>query len=209
MKTKKCWILSFVSVAVIAIVWPVVQGAVTTTESTQKNKDIPELTSITQEGTLKGIKSIYVAVENLKPEAERHGLTKKSLQTDIELRLRKYGIKVVSEDQWMASSFQELLECGKLYLNVDVSLREEVGLFAYAISFELIQPVLLARSPKMLCWATTWEEGWLGTGGLDNFKSIRESVAEKVDNFINAYLAANPKEQPVPVEEKDKSPKGN
>jgi hypothetical protein len=44
---------------------------------------------------------------------------------------------------------------------------------------------------------------------LKQWRRISQSLIKLLDNFINDYLAANPKEQPVSMEEKDKKPKDN
>ena len=38
--------------------------------------------------------------------------------------------------------------------------------------------------------ATTWNNGSLGTGGVD---AIRQALRNRVDEFANEYLTANPK----------------
>jgi hypothetical protein len=47
--------------------------------------------------TLKGLTTLDVVIEELTPEAERDGVTKSQLQTDVELRLREAGLRVVSD----------------------------------------------------------------------------------------------------------------
>jgi len=87
-----------------------------------------------------------------------------------------------------------------------IQIREEIGLAAYSISLSLDERVLLIRDPNKICFAKTWITGNVGTVGLSNLKDfVRESLRDYVDIFINDYLAANPKEQPV--EEKDKNTK--
>ena len=45
--------------------------------------------------SMRGIEGVGVVVESLDPEVERAGLTKHQLQTDVELQLRKAGIRVL------------------------------------------------------------------------------------------------------------------
>ena len=49
--------------------------------------------------SLKGIKGIFVFVEKLPNEVEKAGLRKDQINTDVELKLRMEGIKVVSEQE--------------------------------------------------------------------------------------------------------------
>ena len=44
---------------------------------------------------LRGLQGCEVVVENLRPEIERGGLTREQLQTDMELKFRMAGIKVL------------------------------------------------------------------------------------------------------------------
>jgi len=44
------------------------------------------------------------------------------------------------------------------------------------------------------CGATTWSAtGIIGTVGSQKLGSVRDDVRDLTDQFINAYLAANPK----------------
>lgn len=42
-------------------------------------------------------------------------------------------------------------------------------------------------------FASTWDVGVFGDVGKFNVRSLRDNVKDKVDEFINAYPAANPK----------------
>jgi hypothetical protein len=251
MKTKTSWILSLISVSVIVIViaWIVVQSVFTTNESTQKEKTntiqsiyswlppqlfppypdeshgdfIKSIVDFMPENSFRGLKSIQVVVDKIRPEDEKYGLTSESLQTEIELWLRKYGIKVVSqkeleeqyaqrenleklEKQLVKKWIQQRFECGILHLYVDLRISEEINLAIWTISVELRQPVLLARNPALSYWATTWEKRWSGGDTdirLNKLKSIRESVENSVGKFIKAYNTSNPKERSATVEQKD------
>jgi hypothetical protein len=59
----------------------------------------------------------------------------------------------------------------------------------------LKQDVSLTRAPNAhVDGATTWEStSYIGTVGAEKLSSIRGNVKDQVDQFINAYLAANPK----------------
>ena len=49
---------------------------------------------------LRGLKSLLVLAEELRTEIEQTGLlTKRTVQRDVELKLRKIGIKVLTEDE--------------------------------------------------------------------------------------------------------------
>jgi hypothetical protein len=144
--------------------------------------------------TLKGFHGVRVLVEGLKPEVEKYGLTKEAIQTDTELRLRQYGIKVLSPEESGGSW---------LYINVNTVVQEGIPIAAIAVQVEFRQDVLLFRDLKTRVMATTWDKGVVIVGGASKLKDVRESVKDLVDAFINDYLAVNPKEQP-PAEKDSK-----
>lgn len=135
--------------------------------------------------TLKGITAIRVAVEKLPPEAERDGLTRDQLQTDVEARLRKAGIKVTS------TSVENKVSP---YLHLNVStVKNPPGFYAFNIRLEFNQGVILERNRNVLVPAPTWSIDFLGTVGAQRLRDVRSTVAAGLDKFINAYLEQNPK----------------
>jgi hypothetical protein len=142
---------------------------------------------IEQRDTLKGLHGVQVLVEDLKPEAENYGLTREAIQTDIELRLRQYGIKVLSPEESGRSC---------LYINVNAVVRDPLEIAAVAVEVQFRQEVLLCRDLKTRVNAPTWGKGSASVVGRGNLKDVREGVKDLVDEFINDYLAVNPKEKP-------------
>ncbi len=143
--------------------------------------------------TLKGLKGFDVLVDYLDPDIEKDGLRRSSIQTDVELKLRLAGIKVLTLEE-------SAKEPGSPYLYISVNSmkagRSETGLYAYNIAVELRQYVILLRDKKIMCTATTWTTGGLiGTVGKKRVESIRDSIKDIIDIFINDYLAMNPKEK--------------
>lgn len=138
--------------------------------------------------TLQGLTGVHVLVESLKAEVERQGLTKAQIQTDVELRLRKAGIRVLSEKERAETPGGPVL-----YVHVIVLKQQNISLYAYSTHVALGQLVLLARDPTISSLAETWNTGSVGTVGASHLRAIRGGVADDVDKFINAYLAENPK----------------
>jgi hypothetical protein len=141
--------------------------------------------SASERETLRGVSAIRVVVGTLDPQAERDGLRQSTLQTDIELKLRQAGIPVVDT----AGT--------EPFLNVvvhAVALERPSGLYAYTIHVQFFQVVVLRRDRNIPALGATWS-GQLTTGtvGADNLSAVRSSVRDRVDEFVNAYLAANPK----------------
>ena len=131
--------------------------------------------------SLKGLDGVGVIVESFHEKAIISGFNKDIFQTDIELKLRLAGIKVL--DETAGSPY--------LYLNVNASLAKQRGqYFPYSFILELNQYVYLSRDLDIGTTASTWNTGALGNGDLS---FIREGVKDHVDKFINAYLSVNPK----------------
>ncbi len=137
--------------------------------------------------TLRGLRGIRVVVERLPPEAERDGLTRSTIQTDVELKLRQAGIPLLSRaDRPPGSPY--------LYVNVN-TYQSRVGLYAFSVQAGLVQFVILERNRNITSQATTWEAtGSVGAVGSEKLSEVRNAVRDMVDEFINAYLAVNPKQ---------------
>src|SRR5215472_3875500 len=90
--------------------------------------------------SLRGLTGVYVLVEHLTKEAERDGLSENQLQTDVELRLRRAGIKVQTRQESLASP-------GRPYLYVRVTERKksDLPLYALCVQVEFVQAVQLER----------------------------------------------------------------
>jgi hypothetical protein len=143
------------------------------------------------EQSLKGIQGLQIVIESIGSEVEDAGLLRADIQTDVELRLRLAGIKVLTIEDSAKQPGSPWL-----YVNAHVMLAKDTpfqGLVVYSIDCELIQTVTLARSGSREASATTWHTGSLGYVGRNNLRKIRDSTKDLVDDFINAYLSVNPK----------------
>ena len=136
-------------------------------------------------GTLKGVKGIYVLIEDLPKDIEEKGLTLGQIQTDVELKLRMAGIKILSREESLASKDQP-------YLYVKLYTKKSVSSFCLNISIEFSQKVILQRTSESAD-ATTWSTESVGSFGEENIMQIRDAIKDGVDIFINAYLSINPK----------------
>jgi len=136
-----------------------------------------------QKELLRGLSGMYVTVEDLRADAERDGLRRSAIQTDVELRLRTHRIKVITREEAIATpSFQNL------YILVNTG---KVGdIYTYSINMSVIQLVTLWNGNTT--FAPTWKTiGRIGMVGSSNLPTLREEVRDLVDQFINDYLAVN------------------
>lgn len=140
-----------------------------------------------QRKTLVGLTGVGVSVEvkSVKSDAETEGLAPSTLRTDVELRLRQSGIRVLTDPD-------DAVKQGTLQLIVR-TVKSEHGFYAFHIDLKLWQLVTLIRDPSIASAAPTWSTGDGGFIGNKRLSEIRDRVRDMVDRFINAYLAANPK----------------
>ena len=138
--------------------------------------------------SLRGLKGVGVMVKDLISDIEKDGLRKENIQTDVELKLRLAGIKVLTQEE----QFNEPgIPC--LGVSVDSFIRDGSNIYAVNISIEFLQKVYLGRDLKIVTVGITWSKSFMGTVGASNVNDIRDSVKDKVDEFINDYLSVNPK----------------
>ena len=143
-----------------------------------------------EQKALVGLHGVLVRVDAIKPEAERLGLKSSQIKTDAELRLRKAGVRVLTNEEWEQTP-------GGPYL--DVMITTDLGFsrrWAYRVDVSLHEIIPQAirydanGSPKTgALWSSKLGESNWGS----NIKEIRQAVGDKIDAFINDYLAANPK----------------
>jgi hypothetical protein len=143
--------------------------------------------------SLEGLQGISVMILPFKPDAERNGLENEQLQKDIELKLRKAGIKILTD--------RELEKPGFPYLNIDVNVTKDKApeVYSYNIKVELYKqeiqnPQDEIESAMQSVSVKTWSSELTGTApGSDLKNRVQKQIGDTIDKFINDYLAANPK----------------
>lgn len=136
---------------------------------------------------LRGLGGVYVMSENpLEEDAIRGGLSQDAIRTEVELKLRQAGIRVLSREEWEQAP-------GKPYLQVwpKVLKGGVLGGYIYHITVEFKQHVSLVRSPSIQVFGATWSVEHMGY--TPDLKDIRERMNDRIDKFIDAYLSVNPK----------------
>ncbi len=143
-----------------------------------------------QRESLRGLDGVYVIVEELKAEAERDGLKRGDLLTDVQDALRAAGIPLLSKEDW-----PKTLGAPYLYVNVQtVSVRGPSGaIYSVVIEVTLEQGVTLTRDPSFVTSAPTWHAQMLGMIGKEKLPDLRRVVGELVEKFTEDYTAVRPK----------------
>ena len=121
---------------------------------------------------------MQVVVFDMKPDIERDGLSWEQIQTDVELRLRKAGIRVLTE--------QERLDApGSPWLAVQVATFQhpKIPVYAFMIGVELMQRTYLERNLDLgvsaATWSTSSRPSW-SNGEILGGKALRTSWPDKV-----------------------------
>ena len=136
--------------------------------------------------TLKGLTGVKIVIGDLFPVLKEGGLTEDQIRTDVELKLRMAGIRVLSNEEWPSGLLPYL------YVRVYGS-KSEIGFVAINIYIGLKQDIILTRNPLISSEAFTWSTEYTGHVGVKKITIIRESIKDLVDEFLNAYLSVNPK----------------
>jgi len=153
--------------------------------------------------SLQGLEGVNIIVRNLPAEIESKGLTKESIQHDVQSKLDRAKIKVLSAREALSTA-------GAPSLDLDVKISElrhpseKFSGYIYSIGVTLTQGVILSRDPKIALHADTWKlEDYGQASKLDE---IRSKIKDMIDIFVTSYQAANTKAfefSPGDLEEKD------
>ena len=153
---------------------------------------VPSLSwSIDQKEVLRGLSGVKVVIENIPPDIERLGLTKNDIQSDVESKLRKIGIKVYPNFKPPSMT--------TLYVTVSTFNPPQVkSIIAYSINIMLFETAYLKREIGSVgdlkeVRAADWVVGTVGLVGTSHIGDIRKRVELQLDRFIYDYLAMNNK----------------
>ena len=139
--------------------------------------------------TLKGLKSIGigVGVEQVDTDATAAGLDTGKLRNMIIKKLKKSGIKVLSDQEVGTVKGQPML-----FVNLN-TVKQPGPIFIYTTALDLTQVVVLDRNRGLTSISPTWTV--LTTGGAlpeDLYKSVEASLEPMLDSFIVDFKKANP-----------------
>lgn len=134
------------------------------------------------QGNVKGLKSLGVLIEALPDGAKALGLTEDMLQTDVELKLRLAGLRVLPMKQAEAVP-------GSPHIYVAVNLTDDS--VAASIDVAIHENATLERNGHFAIAVDTWTKGI--TVEHPTADGLRERVKDLIDAFLDDWLAANPK----------------
>lgn len=139
---------------------------------------------IDDEFALRGIGPLKVVID-VPPTARGAQLYPSQLRTQVELRLRQAGVLVASAET-----------VGVPFLSVLVNVTDPAATVqAYSVRVSLHQGVRLIRPPNTIVEGSTWQSAEaVGYAAPDRIAAfVRQALGNAVDEYINQWLAANPR----------------
>jgi len=133
---------------------------------------------------LRGISSVWVLIESLGPEEAKIGLAHDTVRTDVELRLRSAGLRVISPEEAKKIAVKDNTF---LYVNVAVAS----GGMAATVLAQFAQAAYLLRNSLPIGTAFTWTD--VSTLLSPSLDSVRSEIRDLVDKFLNEWLKQNPR----------------
>lgn len=138
--------------------------------------------------SLGGLTSVHVVVDDLSPAAERQGITRSGLQADLEGRLRRAGLGVLSATDALKAAGRPTL-----HLRVElVPFGDPPRLWIYSVDLTLRQRTQLTRDRTIETYTITWNENrQVGAVEPGGFGAVRDLVRAKVEQFVRAWQTVN------------------
>jgi hypothetical protein len=131
--------------------------------------------------SLSGLGAVFVLVEDLPDGTKLRGLSKNEIQAEVERRLHVAGLRVVTAEESARLP-------GGPYLYVKLNLVDHGH--AASVDVQLTQGALLVRNGQFMPSTITWSRSALLS--KPTAQNIRDAVNDRVDAFVNAWLAVNP-----------------
>lgn len=150
------------------------------------NMDVAHALDIGSRESLRGISGLEVVVEDISPDATADGLSQDAIRTAVEQTLRAKGIRILTNIERTRSG-----SAPYLYLNIN-TLKEELGLYAYAVNVEFKQIVGLLSNKGKQAWGATWSASVVGMAREENLSQvIADALAPLVKDFAGDFVSVN------------------
>lgn len=152
------------------------------------NMEMVQALDVGSRESLRGISGVGVVVEDVSPETAADGLSQDAIRAAAELILRSKGIRVLTNVERT-----RLGSAPYLYINVN-TLKEELGLYAYAVNVDLKQVIGLLSIKNAQAWGATWSASVVGAVGETTLSQIiADAVEPLVKDFANDFFLVNPR----------------
>lgn len=143
--------------------------------------------------TLKGLTGFYVLIEELNPNiakyasVQKNNISTKTLKSQVENRLKKAGIQVLSWDEMM-----KIPERPMLYVSVNTHEYEKFW-YAYDIRVEVRQLATLVSQPGKPVSGATWSLNMTGVMNIGQLQALYDNLGLLLGRFVEAYKKVNEK----------------
>jgi hypothetical protein len=157
----------------------------------------PQSNDPLEKESLRGLSgvNVFLNVTEDSPSLEKDGLTNTQIRTDVEIRLRKAGVRVLTIEEVRQLPRRPVLSV-TLLASKSEALTKLLGenVYAFTIQIDFKQTATLYHSTNnQIFLVTTWSDSAVGMTTKRNVRTIREGIGDYVDKFINDYLTVNPK----------------
>jgi len=142
----------------------------------------------TQRRSLAGIGGVHLHLALDGEDLDANQLTDAALRPDIESILAATGLRLLTPET-------SAKEPGVPWLFASVALQksQDSKNYVWSIRLELEQRACLERAPQICGSAATWSSHRFGSVGRRRVQTVRQDLMDAVNEFVAAYLAANPR----------------
>lgn len=142
----------------------------------------------TPKDSLRGLQGVYVNVLAIDATVQKGGVTTKQVQAKVEAQLRKAGIRIYETPRPAEGD-------ANLTIIVD-TIKNPQGVYVFKVGVSLVQAVRLTRDANAGAFPSeTWSAVAIGLTTPRQLDIIYKPLEEKVDEFVKAYTAVNPKQK--------------
>jgi hypothetical protein len=142
----------------------------------------------TEQDVLRGLSTVDLLVEHMNGDAVQAGFEPAEYTRDAAERLHEAGIHVRKTDAPDDSATS--IPC--LYLRVSAMVQPDEHVAVYSVGLEMFEQVRITRLPDVFALGSIWRaHERIGKLDTDHLAVVREKVKDEVDEFIDAWLAAN------------------
>ena len=137
---------------------------------------------------LRGLRGVSLLVAETDPALHDRGITAEVIESGVALTLRQAGIPILNHGDPGEPSGNPTL-----FIEVLALLNEDADTCTYSVQLELTQNVQLDRDDAVrLEFVPTWRTGGLAHADQQWRAAILDEVQLYAEQFVDAYLAANP-----------------
>jgi hypothetical protein len=153
--------------------------------------------------SLRGLTGVCVRVQRLSDSAVQDGLNERTIQADVEQRLKQAGIAVLTAGQAAQDPSNPILyvfvNAKPLFYPAGVAF-DQAGRpynnppYVVMVTVSLLQNVMSVRDPNLrLREMKTWDAGYLRSLDPAQLRQAGSTVSDLVDEFIGDWRTANKK----------------